>query len=443
MSEWAAPSSADSTRIADDLSRDPGVILQTLVRLFPHLGNDSDTALEVTPIAPPRGLEPAAFATLVYVLDGCAIFALRTRATAEIRVENGPWLPMNRVEGSSVVYLVVDTEQCRTYRYSLRVGGLHAGTSDFPAYGRQSFRNPAAQQGSLSTQRLVQSRIYPDTQTPYWIYSTAGVNPLIESPVMVWLDGQNYIDPIDGFLHRMKVVADNLTHEGALPPMVHLLVSPGSSSVPIPQRYANQTPSDSLRSLQYDTVSSLYGRHLLEEVLPDAQEVVRLRTDAYSRGAFGLSSGGIGAFSLGWNYPERFSRIGSGIGSFTALRWDPDSPDSGGFLYPFLVRREERKNLRVWISDGAWDIDVTDAGRHDTFTGGSWPLANLSLAQSLNARGYDYRLRFGDAGHNYAQTGLDLPEILTWLWRDYDPSLRNQEFSAPPQRPFRFRLADQ
>jgi enterochelin esterase family protein len=43
------------------------------------------------------------------------------------------------------------------------------------------------------------------------------------------------------------------------------------------------------------------------------------------------------------------------------------------------------------------------------------------LANALKLKGYDFHFRFGTSIHAIAQGAMDLPESLTWLWRDYDP----------------------
>jgi hypothetical protein len=57
------------------------------------------------------------------------------------------------------------------------------------------------------------------------------------------------------------------------------------------------------------------------------------------------------------------------------------------------------------------------------------------MANALKTRGYDFHFRFGTAGHSEAREAMDLPEALTWLWRDYDPkrfhrSLSKKKLSA-------------
>jgi enterochelin esterase family protein len=40
------------------------------------------------------------------------------------------------------------------------------------------------------------------------------------------------------------------------------------------------------------------------------------------------------------------------------------------------------------------------------------------MASSLKFMDYDYKLVFGDGGHNGKQGGVILPDSLRWLWRD-------------------------
>jgi enterochelin esterase family protein len=175
-----------------------------------------------------------------------------------------------------------------------------------------------------------------------------------------------------------------------------------------------------MRSIQYDTVSPTYGRYLLEEILPDVEKRYRLRPDAYSRAIAGASSGAICAFNVAWYFPDRFSRVLSHIGSYSALQWHPEKNLDGGYIVPYRVNREEKKNLRVWLSDGTDDIESQN---------GSWPLSNIMLANALKLRDYDFHFRFGSSLHAIAQGALDLPESLTWLWRDYDPAKNAQAYT--------------
>jgi len=438
------PAAADTPAIIAALYASPDSATATLTRLFPHLAEERDTFSVLAAEEHARELDPVEFATMVFGLEGRQVVALRSQAPTYLRIDDGPWIELRRVADSSLCFTVATVPDQRTYRFSVRVGNLVAGTSDFAAYGPSSFSTSGVGKGVLTGPHHVESAVYPGAVTSFWTYANAGAGRDGECPVMVWHDGQNYLDPADTFLHRLKTVSDNLVDSKSIPAMVHVLVAPSEPTRNLPLQYSGQTQQDAMRSLQYDTVSDRYGWLLLSEILPEVAKLHPIRRDGYSRATVGLSSGGICAFTLGWFHSQDFSRVASGIGSFTGLRWEPGQPDLGGFLYPHLIRRAPRKNLRVWISEGSWDVDVTEAGRADTFGAGSWPLANLALAQSLGARGYDYHLRFGDAGHNWAQTALDLPAMLTWLWRDYDPSLTDQDFAQgrTPHVPLRVRLTN-
>ena len=69
------------------------------------------------------------------------------------------------------------------------------------------------------------------------------------------------------------------------------------------------------------------------------------------------SSGGICSFNAAWHFPGKFARVHSTIGSYTSSQWRPEQKQEGGNVYPFKVRKEPKRNIRVWLSDGADDLD--------------------------------------------------------------------------------------
>ena len=211
---------------------------------------------------------------------------------------------------------------------------------------------------------------------------------------------------------RLFTVTENLVHQKLIPPMVHVLIAPGFAP-----------DGRAMRSVQYDTVSDRYTRFLLDEVLPEVEKSYKLRPDGYSRASAGESSGGICAFTSAWFMPDKFSRVHSTIGSYTSIQWRPQDKLDGGNLYPFYVRKQPKRNIRVWLSDGSDDLENDH---------GSWPLQNIQLANSLKMKEYDYHFRFGHAAHNSSQAALDLPESLTWLWRGYDPAKTSEVFTIDP-----------
>jgi enterochelin esterase family protein len=297
-----------------------------------------------------------------------------------------------------------------THNYNYLVDGRSIGTYDVAGYNPDSYPLTGVPRGRLSEMQTIASKIYPGMTANYWVYVNPGADTTHGAPLMVWQDGETIVGNQDLLRLRLQIVSDNLVSKKLIPPMVHVLISPGSGG---------EAQGTRMRSIQYDTVSDRYGRYLLEEVLVEVQKSYNVRADAYSRAIAGASSGAICALNVAWNYPNQFSRVLSHIGSYVALQWHPEQNLDGGYIVSNRVRRDPKKNLRVWLSDGTDDQETT---------AGSWPLNNLLLANGLKLKGYDFHFRFGEGMHAIAQGALDLPESLTWLWRDYDPAKAEQTY---------------
>ena len=76
-----------------------------------------------------------------------------------------------------------------------------------------------------------------------------------------------------------------------------------------------------------------------------------------------------------------------------------------------MIRKTEKKPIRVLLQDGENDLD-------NRF--GNWPLANRQMAKALSFHDYDYKLVFGQGGHNGKHAGTIFPDSLKWLWRDWE-----------------------
>ena len=296
------------------------------------------------------------------------------------------------------------------YKYTWIADGKPiGGANNLPAFGSDSYAKPGVPQGKLTGPIEVPSKIYPGVKANMWFYVPAqwdGATPLA---VQVWGDGQQFTGPRPG-QWRILETLDNLTAQKRIPLMVSIFVQAGTG------------PERNQRSIEYDTVSDAYLHRLLDEIFPVVAAHVKMRTDGYSRAIQGLSSGGIMAFNAAFDKPEEFSRVLSWIGSYTALQRSAAHPE-GGAEYPTMVRREAKRNIRVWLQDGSNDLDNT---------AGNWPAANIGMANALKFKGYDYHFSFGVGEHSDAHGAAELPEALTWLWRDYDPAKTSQEFQQDP-----------
>jgi enterochelin esterase-like enzyme len=180
-----------------------------------------------------------------------------------------------------------------------------------------------------------------------------------------------------------------------------------------------------MRSTLYDTVSDRYARFLRDEILPEVQARYNIRKDGYSRAITGLSSGGICSFNAAWQMPDLFSRVISWIGSYASIQWKEDPAISdGGQDYPEKILRESKRNIRVWLQDGSEDVENERWG--------SWPMANIRMANALKLKDYDFHFSFGKGTHNPGQGAAEFPESMIWLWRDYDPVKTGQTYAIEP-----------
>lgn len=287
-------------------------------------------------------------------------------------------------------------------------GKTWGGRNDVPAYLPDCYEKAGVPKGKLSEKLVHTSRIYEGMTSDYWIYVPAQYDASRPAALMVWQDGQGHTNR-DGAARTLNVI-DNLIHQKKIPVMIQVFISPG------------MVGSRRMRSIQYDTVDDTYARFLRDEILAEVQSKYNIRKDAYSRAIAGNSSGGICAFNVAWHQPDQFSRVLSRVGSFTSIQWKPGVLE-GGNVYPFKIRKEPKRNIRVWLQDGSEDLENSH---------GSWPLQNIQMANSLKMRDYDFHLSWGGGSHNSAHGNAELPAAMEWLWRGYDSAKTEQIYTQEP-----------
>lgn len=267
--------------------------------------------------------------------------------------------------------------------------------------GPDSMRQEGVSEGKVTQGKWLSKKVFPGTVRDFWVYVPAQYDAKKPACVMVFQDGGAYVNPKGQF--RATVAFDNLIHKGQMPVTIGIFLNPGV----IPASAPGAEPRRN-RSFEYDTLSGQYARFLLEEILPAVGEKYNLTDNPEGRAICGISSGGICAWTVAWERPNQFRKVLSHVGSFTNIR--------GGHVCHALIRKTERKPIRVFLQEGSNDLDNLH---------GNWPLANQQMAASLKFAGYDYKFVLGDGGHNGKQGGAILPDSLRWLWRDYKPKSQN------------------
>jgi enterochelin esterase family protein len=269
-------------------------------------------------------------------------------------------------------------------------------------FGPDSTRRQDVPRGTV-TKHIWKSTVFPKTIREYSVYVPAQYDPkgTTAAALMVFQDGHAYADENGQF--RVPAVFDNLIAAGEMPVTIGIFINPGwfAERLDAPQGWKPPQGVGSNRSVEYDSLNGDYARFLETEILPEVGKTHRLTNDPAKRAICGISSGGICAFTVAWERPDLFRKVLSHVGSFTNIR--------GGNSYPFLIRKTERKPLRIFLQDGANDLD----NEH-----GNWPLANREMAAALKFSGYEVEFVFGEGGHNGNHGGAILPDSLRWLWRE-------------------------
>ena len=230
--------------------------------------------------------------------------------------------------------------------------------------------------------------------------------------VMVFQDGHAYVDENVEF--RVPIVFDNLIHSGDMPVTMGVFIDPGHLDDKLPGEKPGWSPLPSNRRVEYDTLSDAYARFLLEEILSELGKRYHLSSDPDWRAIGGISSGGICAFTVAWHRPDAFRKVLSHVGSFTNIH--------GGHVYPSLIRKSEKRPVRIFLQAGRNDLDNQY---------GNWWLSNLQMEATLKFANYEHRFVGGNGGHDGKHGGAILPDSLRWLWRGWkSDGTANQAISA-------------
>lgn len=262
--------------------------------------------------------------------------------------------------------------------------------------GPDSKPQPGVPKGEVLKFSFNESKIFPGTDRDYWVYVPAQYQA--DQPACLYVNQ-------DGIQWSAPTVFDNLIHNKEMPVTIGVFVMHGR----VRAGDTNAAVDRFNRSYEYDGLGDHYARFLLEEILPAVEKVtlpdgrrLRLSTNANDRAIGGSSSGAICAFTAAWERPDSFRRVFSAIGTYVGLR--------GGDRYPTLIRKYEPKPLRIFLQDGANDLNIY---------AGDWWMANQTMERALTFAGYDVKHVWGEGGHSGKQGTAILPDVMRWLWKDW------------------------
>jgi len=259
-----------------------------------------------------------------------------------------------------------------------------------------SKERPGVPKGEVLKFVFDQSKIFPGTWREYWVYVPAQYKP--DAPACVYVNQ-------DGIQWKAPTVFDNLIHEKEMPVTIGVFVMHGRVKAADP----NAANDRFNRSFEYDGLGDAYARFILEEILPEVEKqktsdgrVIRLSKNGNDRAIGGSSSGAVCAFTAAWERPDAFSRVFSAIGTYVGLR--------GADRYPTLLRKVEPKPIRIYMQDGANDLNIY---------AGDWWMANQTMLRALTFAGYEVKHQWGEGGHNGKQGTSLFPEAMRYLWKGW------------------------
>ena len=199
-------------------------------------------------------------------------FAIEAASEPVLTIDDSPGPRMEHIADSGLWYASARIEavgKLHSFQYLMN-GKQFGGSLNLPAYGPLSYPVPGVPAGTLSSKTTVTSKIYDGMKSDYWIYVPAQYDPKTPAALMIFQDGEMYLDREDKML--VLNVIDNLIAQKKIPVMICVLINPGdiSGSVDTPtytfvKAYSEKwgrTLKDSMRSTLYDTVSDRYPKFL-------------------------------------------------------------------------------------------------------------------------------------------------------------------------------------
>ena len=313
-----------------------------------------------------------------------------------------------------------------------------APTDDVYKLGPDSQTQPGVPQGQVSAWTKLPSEAYPGTLHDYCVYLPAQYDPAKPTALMIFQDGQAFVRTSGDY--RVPTVFDNLIYRREIPITIAVFINPGRKPDQPEASASDWGDRTTNRPQEYNALDDKYARVIVDELLPVLARQFNLSNNPDDRAIAGASSGAIAAFTVAWHRPDHFRKVISTIGSFTNIR--------GGHVYPDLIRRADKKPIRIFLQDGVNDNrGLRGEGAATTYAPDrDWHAQNIRMVAALTEKGYDVNFTWGLGTHSNKQGGAILPDMLRWLWRDYprpddarDPSNRTlfvpAGFLAAPTAP--------
>lgn len=162
---------------------------------------------------------------------GDFFFAVEANAQPALIIDDDAPRPMQQLPGTGLWYTAVTglrVSYDHHFHYMID-GKSFGGALDLPALGPLSYQQPGVPSGTLSDPITLVSKVYPGMVSTYRVYVPAQYDPKIPAALMVFQDGDGYLDR-EGMRPALTVI-DNLIAMKKIPVMICVFVNPGTYRV--------------------------------------------------------------------------------------------------------------------------------------------------------------------------------------------------------------------
>lgn len=171
-----------------------------------------------------------------------------------------------------------------------------------------------------------------------------------------------------------------------------------------------------MNTLGLGMLAPAYTHFIVEELMPQIDNSFRTRPGA---GFVGVSLGGLSAFDIAWNHPQRFALVGVMSGSFWwRASSDEEHIDAGRRIAHSLARQAARPtHLRLWFQTGTRD-EVSDRDGDGVIDAvqDTQELMSELLATGVKPEQMQY-VEVTGGRHDYETWARVLPAFLEWAFR--------------------------
>lgn len=169
----------------------------------------------------------------------------------------------------------------------------------------------------------------------------------------------------------------------------------------------------------WGTLSDVFNKFMINELLPKVQDTYRTLIGPQNTGIMGWSLGGLAAFYLAWQYPDRFGIVGA----FSPSLWwraeiKPGEEMDGRVIQRIVREGARRPGLRMWFEAGTSEEPQTDMDKN----GVPDVIQDIQdLIKELEKKGYapetDLKFLQVEGGQHAITTWARvLPDFLEWAF---------------------------